>query len=128
MNKILIISGQRSEREALEQALQEVVEGGAELFVAEKRGDALEIIKNEVPQLVFLDAEGVDDQGWDHEGVHVVWIYPRGVEGQAGKDCLHKPLKPHQVLEKCRASLIPESVARVPPRCEADNCDRDVPH
>lgn len=116
-NKVLIVDSNPKECQQLEQILQEVVEDGGELFFADKREDGLAIIANEHPQLVFLDNRlvGDNEDEWVEEGVHVVVMRDRHEPHQKSEDFVLKPLKPHQVLEKCRGVLKKEPAPQIPP-------------
>lgn len=116
MNKVLIVAVQDREAEELEQILQEVVEGGGELFFANTTVEGLTILKREHPQLVFLDADLLEDEEkWLHDGVHIVLMCSKEAVPQASEDILIKPFKPYQVLEKCHGSLGQAASSQVPP-------------
>ena len=53
--KILIVDDEAHIRMLIEQTLEELEDEGVEFFTAENGEDALEIIQEEKPQLVFLD-------------------------------------------------------------------------
>jgi DNA-binding response OmpR family regulator len=116
-NKILIVEAAVQERDQLEQMLQEIVEEGGELFFAGTREDGMAILKKEQPQLVFLDASflGEGEGVWVHEGVHVILMRRKHELRQIEEDFVLKPLKRHQVLEKCHAVLRKEPAAKIPP-------------
>lgn len=54
-NKVLIVDDEAHIRMLLEQTLEELEDEGVIFFTAENGEEALEIIKAEEPQLVFLD-------------------------------------------------------------------------
>jgi len=116
-NKILIIYAHAQERDQLEQFLQEIIEEGGELFFADKRENGIAIIKKEHPQLVFLDSllAGEDAKAWMHEGVRIIFMRHKNEYHHKEEDVVFKPLKSHQVLEKCRVWLGREPVAQIPP-------------
>ena len=53
--KLLIVDDESHIRMLIEQTLEELEENGVDFFTAENGEQALEIIKEENPQLVFLD-------------------------------------------------------------------------
>lgn len=116
-NKVLIVDSDPKEREKLEQILQEVVEEGGELFFADKKEDGLALIAKEHPQLVFLDTRhiGENEDEWVERGVHIVIMRARNEPHQKSEDFVLKPLKAHQVLEKCREVLKAEPSPHIPP-------------
>lgn len=116
-NKVLIVDADPKDRQQLEHILQEVVEEGGELFFAGKREEGLAILVKEHPQLVFLDTQlvGENEDEWIEKGVHIVVMCERNEPHQRSEDFVIKPLKSHQVLEKCRAVLGKESVPPIPP-------------
>ncbi len=116
-NKVLIVDANLQERQELEQILQEVVDEGGMLFFAEKREDGLAIIAKEHPQLVFLDTHlvGENEDEWVEKGVYIVVMRARNEPHQKSEDFVLKPLKTHQVLEKCRIALGKESAPPLPP-------------
>lgn len=116
-NKILVVDADKEERRELENILAEIVEAGGEIFFADKRGDGLEILKNERPQLVFLDASlvGENEDEWILEGVQIIVMRDKHETDQKSEDFVVKPLKAHQILEKCQQSLSRESASRIPP-------------
>lgn len=117
LNKILIADPDKDDRKELEQILQEIVEEGGELFFADKKEEALTILKRERPQLLLLDADlmGGDPALWKVEGVHLILMCRKKDLAHTAEQVLHKPFKAHQVLEKCRAWLKEEPAAPIPP-------------
>lgn len=116
-NKVLIVDANAKDRNELEQILQEVVDEGGEIFFAEKKEEGITIVKKERPQLVFLDTGliGENEEEWVWEGVHVVVMRSRNDKQQKSEDFVLKPLKRHQILEKCRATLAKETAPPIPP-------------
>ncbi|HCL81288.1 MAG TPA: response regulator, partial [Nitrospiraceae bacterium] len=55
MHKILIVDDEPHIRLLLEQTLEELEDEGVELLISDNGEDALEAIKTEKPELVFLD-------------------------------------------------------------------------
>ncbi|HEX3768201.1 MAG TPA: response regulator, partial [Puia sp.] len=53
--KILIVDDESHIRSLIEQSLEDLEDNGVDFFTAENGEEALEIIKAENPQLVFLD-------------------------------------------------------------------------
>lgn len=116
-NKILIVHADSEEKIQLEQILQKVVEQGGELFFADRRSEGLKILKKERPQVLFLDAPFVGESGedWLQEGVHIILMRHKNEPHQQSEDFVLKPLKAHQVLEKCHLVLNKEPVSQMPP-------------
>ncbi|BAF59776.1 response regulator [Pelotomaculum thermopropionicum SI] len=65
MPNILIVDDELHIRLLLEQTLEEIEEKGVRLITAGNGEDALEIIKKESPQLVFLDVMMPKMNGFD---------------------------------------------------------------
>lgn len=101
-NKILIVDESQTQQDQLEEILRPVIQRGGELFFAKEKKRALEIMKKELPQLVFVEASFVQEKPkeWEMKGVHVVVICQRHEEVK-GKDFIVRPFRAHQVLEKC---------------------------
>ena len=116
-NKILIVDADQKECQELEQILQEVVDAGGELFFAYKREEGIALIAKEHPQLVFLDTHlvGENEDEWIEKGVHIVVMRTKSEPHQKSEDFVVKPLKSHQVLEKCRSVLGIKSAPPLPP-------------
>lgn len=100
MNKILLVTSQQEERAFLEEVLYEVVQSGGELFFAATQDQALKIVKQEKPQLIFVDKE-LDGP---YEG-HIVIICDQAASLQERTDYLIRPLQSKKILEKCGAYL-----------------------
>lgn len=115
INKILIVDSNEKERSQLEKILQEVIQKGGEIIIAEKREDGLAIIERDHPQLVFLDARILGDKKeWELKGVHIVVMRGKNEEQLPDEDSILKPFKAQQVLEKCHAFLSNEPPAFIP--------------
>lgn len=116
-NKILIVAANAHESSELENMLRAIVETGGELFFAEKEEDGLAIFKQEKPRLVFLDVRFAQKgpEKWKQADVHVVLMRHKHESDFGMTDYILKPLKPYQVLEKCRAVLDPEPAPMMPP-------------
>ena len=114
--KILVASNHEEDREALEEILGSFLQKGGELIFAKKRAEALMLMKQEIPQILFLDNSFVGDcNDWVQEKTHVILM--RNIEDNSmhGEDFVDRPLKPDQVLEKCRATLESLTALRLPP-------------
>jgi two-component system alkaline phosphatase synthesis response regulator PhoP len=115
--KILIVDDEAYIRLLIEQALEELEDEGVELLTADNGEEALERIKEEKPDLVFLDVMMPKMNGFDvcqavkHElglkKVYIVILTAKGQEidkqkGQAvGVDTyMTKPFDPDELLEK----------------------------
>lgn len=116
MAKILIVDDESCIRELLQDCLECFVAKGVELLAADNGIDALEIIRREKPDLVFLDimlprlngyevcALVKDDPGLNQ--VHVVMLSAKGLEfdrqkGHAmGADLyMSKPFMPSELID-----------------------------
>lgn len=120
--KILIVDDEAHLRMLIQQTLEEMEDEGVELLTASDGEAALEAIKAETPQLVFLDVMMPKLSGFDvcsrvkHTlgltGVYIVLLTAKGQEfdkqkGQeAGADLyMTKPFDPDALLGKARAVL-----------------------
>lgn len=120
--KILIVDDEAHLRMLIQQTLEELEDEGVELLTAADGEAALEAIKAETPQLVFLDVMMPKLSGFDvcsrvkHTlgltDVYIVLLTAKGQEfdkqkGQeAGADLyMTKPFDPDALLEKARAVL-----------------------
>jgi len=120
--KILIVDDEAHLRMLIQQTLEELEDEGVELLTAADGEAALEAIKAETPQLVFLDVMMPKLSGFDvcsrvkHTlgltDVYIVMLTAKGQEfdkqkGQeAGADLyMTKPFDPDALLEKARAVL-----------------------
>jgi two-component system, OmpR family, alkaline phosphatase synthesis response regulator PhoP len=103
--KLLIVDDEAHIRMLLEQTLEELEEDGVSFFSAQNGEEALEIIKSENPQLVFLDVMVLDK-------VYIVLLTAKGQEldrqkGQeVGADLyMTKPFDPEMILKKAKEVL-----------------------
>ena len=120
--KLLIVDDESHIRMLIEQTLEELEENGVEFFTAENGEQALEIIKTENPQLVFLDVMMPKMNGMEVcrrvkkelaiEGVYIILLTAKGQEvdrlkGQeVGADVyMTKPFDPEALLNKAREVL-----------------------
>ena len=120
--KILIVDDEPHIRLLLEQTLEELEDKGVELLFAGNGEAALEIIKNEKPQLVFLDVMMPKMNGFDvcnsvkHElGIQDVYIIMLTAKGQefdreksieVGADMFTtKPFDPDEIISKSQEVL-----------------------
>ena len=122
MPKILIVDDEPYIRLLLEQTLEELEDDGVELITADNGEAALDIIRNEAPEIVFLDVMMPKMNGFDVcntvknelglTGVYIVLLTAKGQEfdKQKGMDVgadiyMTKPFNPDEVLEKARTVL-----------------------
>ena len=115
--KILIVDDEAYIRLLIEQALEELEDEGVELLTADNGEEALETIKEEKPDLVFLDVMMPKMNGFDvchavkHElGLEKVYIVILTAKGQevdkqkgqtVGVDTyMTKPFDPDELFEK----------------------------
>lgn len=120
--KILIVDDEPHVRLLIEQTLEELEDEGVKLLFAENGEVALEIIKSEKPQLVFLDVmmpkmNGFDVCNWvKHklglEDVYIVMLTAKGQEFdrqksiEVGADMYTtKPFDPDEILKKSQEVL-----------------------
>lgn len=121
-NKVLIVDDEAHIRMLLEQTLEELEEEGVIFFTAENGEEALEIIKTEKPQLVFLDVMMPKMNGMEVcrrvkkelmlDEVFIALLTAKGQEldrlkGQeVGADLyMTKPFDPEVILNKAREVL-----------------------
>ena len=120
--KILIVDDEPHIRMLIEQTLEELEDEGVHFFTASNGEEALEIIQEEVPGLVFLDVmmprlNGMEvcrrvkkELSLDH--VYIILLTAKGQEldRQKGQDVgadvyMTKPFDPEIVLSKARSVL-----------------------
>ncbi|MCL1467938.1 response regulator [Argonema galeatum] len=117
--KVLIVDDEPHIRILMEQTLEELEDEGVELLMAENGEKALETIKREKPQLVFLDVMMPKMSGFEvcsavkkdlgMRDVYIIMLTAKGQEfdKQKGNDVgadlyMTKPFDPDEVLEKAR--------------------------
>jgi two-component system alkaline phosphatase synthesis response regulator PhoP len=122
MPKVLIVDDESFIRFLLEQTLEELEDEGVELISADNGETALEIIKAESPNIVFLDVMMPKMNGFDvcnkvknELGMHEVYIVLLTAKGQefdkqkgidVGADIyMTKPFNPDDVLAKAKEIL-----------------------
>ena len=122
MPKVLIVDDESFIRFLLEQTLEELEDEGVELISADNGETALEIIRTELPDIVFLDVMMPKMNGFDvcnkvknELGLHDVYIVLLTAKGQefdkqkgidAGADIyMTKPFNPDDVLAKAKEIL-----------------------
>lgn len=122
MPKVLIVDDEPFIRLLLEQTLEELEDEGVELITADNGETALDIIRSEAPEIVFLDVMMPKMNGFDVcnavkkelglSGVYIVLLTAKGQEfdKQKGMDVgadvyMTKPFNPDEVLEKARNIL-----------------------
>ncbi len=120
--KLLIVDDEAHIRMLLEQTLEDLEEEGVSFFSAENGEEALEIIREENPQLVFLDVMMPKMNGMEVcrkvkkelklDGVYIVLLTAKGQEldrqkGQeVGADLyMTKPFDPEVILDKAKEIL-----------------------
>jgi DNA-binding response OmpR family regulator len=120
--KILIADDEALVRLLIEQTLEDLEDEGIELLTADNGADALEIIKSERPDLVFLDIMMPHVNGFDvcntvknELGMRDVYIIMLTAKGQrfdkqrgeeVGTDIyMTKPFDPDELLEKVEEVL-----------------------
>ncbi|NET58765.1 MAG: response regulator [Symploca sp. SIO2E6] len=120
--KILIVDDEHYIRMLLEETLEDLEDEGVELLTATNGAEALETIKTEKPQLVFLDVMMPKMNGFDVcnivknelnlADVYIIMLTAKGQEfdkqkGQeVGADLyITKPFDPDEVVEKSLAIL-----------------------
>jgi two-component system alkaline phosphatase synthesis response regulator PhoP len=120
--KLLIVDDESHIRSLIEQTLEELEDDGVDFFTAENGEQALEIIKAENPQLVFLDVMMPKMNGMEvcrrvkkelnMEDVYIILLTAKGqeldrIKGQeVGADVyITKPFSPEAILKKAREVL-----------------------
>ena len=122
MKKILIVDDEFHIRLLLEQTLEDLEDEGVELLTADNGEDALEKIKSEQPNLVFLDVMMPKMNGFDVcnqvkkvlgiQDIYIIMLTAKGQEfdKQKGENVgadlyLTKPFDPDEVLSKSQEIL-----------------------
>jgi two-component system alkaline phosphatase synthesis response regulator PhoP len=117
MPKILIADDEPHIRLLLEQTLEEVEDAGVDILMADNGESALELIKSEKPDLVFLDVMMPRMNGFDvcnavkneckMEGTYVIMLTAKGQEfdkkkGQEVRADLYltKPFNPDEIVSR----------------------------
>jgi two-component system, OmpR family, alkaline phosphatase synthesis response regulator PhoP len=120
--KILIVDDEPHIRMLIEQTLEELEEEEVTFFTAENGEEALKIISEEKPQLVFLDVMMPKMNGMDVcrkvkkelaiDGIYIVLLTAKGQELdrqkglEVGADVyMTKPFNPETLLSKARSVL-----------------------
>lgn len=115
--KILIVDDEAYIRLLIEQTLEDLEDQGVELLTADNGEDALEIIRDEKPRLVFLDVMMPKLNGFDvcnavkndlgMKDIYIVLLTAKGQEydrhkgDQVGADLyMTKPFDPDELLKK----------------------------
>lgn len=122
MPKILIADDEPHIRLLLEQTLEELEDEGVELFIVNNGEDALNAIKSEKPELVFLDVMMPKMSGFDvchavkndlgMKDIYIIILTAKGQEfdKQRGSDVgadiyITKPFDPDAILKKAKEIL-----------------------
>jgi len=115
--KILIVDDEPHIRLLLEQTLEDLEEEGVQLLIADNGEEALDTIKTEKPDLVFLDVMMPKMNGFDVcnavknelslKGVYIIMLTAKGQEfdkhkgKEVGADLyMTKPFDPDEVVKK----------------------------
>ncbi|GBE35333.1 alkaline phosphatase synthesis transcriptional regulatory protein PhoP [bacterium BMS3Bbin06] len=117
MPKILIADDEPHIRLLLEQTLEDFEEAGVEIITADNGLDALDVIRNERPELVYLDVMMPGMNGFEVcntvknelgiDGVYIVMLTAKGQEldkvkgSDVGADIyMTKPFNPDRIIDK----------------------------
>lgn len=120
--KILIVDDESHIRMLIEQTLEDLEDEGVELLFAENGRQALELIKQETPDLVFLDVMMPEMNGMEVcqkvkmelklDDVYIILLTAKGqeVDRQKGLEMgadkyMTKPFDPDEMLEIAEAIL-----------------------
>lgn len=121
--KLLIVDDEAHIRMLIEQTLEDLEDEGVEMFFAENGQQALDLIKQEKPDLVFLDVMMPKMNGMEVcqmvkkelglEGVYIILLTAKGqeVDRQNGLDMgadryMTKPFDPDEMLDIATEILI----------------------
>jgi DNA-binding response OmpR family regulator len=119
MSKILIVDDEPFIRQLLELTLEEMEDEGVELLIASNGDEALDLIANKRPCLVFLDVMMPKMNGFEvcnrvknelgMTDLYIVLLTAKGQEFDKGKGrevgadlYMTKPFNPDEVLAKAR--------------------------
>ena len=122
MPKILIADDEPHIRILLEQTLEELEDEGVELIIVGNGADALDSIREENPELVFLDVMMPKMNGFDvcktvksdpvTKEIYIIMLTAKGQEfdKQKGEEVganiyMTKPFNPDEIVEKAREVL-----------------------
>ena len=114
--KVLIADDEAYIRLLIEQSLEELEDKGVQIITADNGANAVQVIKEEKPQLVFLDVmmptmDGFEvcrtiKRDWKIENIYIVLltakgqVYDRQTGEEAGADIyMTKPFDPDELLE-----------------------------
>lgn len=120
--KLLIVDDEPHLRLLLERALQDLEDEGIEIMIATNGEEALQTIKTERPDLVFLDVMMPKMNGFDVcnkvkrelglEDIYIILLTAKGQEFdkqrgiEAGADIyMTKPFNPDEIMQKARGIL-----------------------
>jgi DNA-binding response OmpR family regulator len=119
---VLIVDDEQHIRLLIEQTLEELEDAGVELLTAADGSEALDVVANHHPELVFLDVMMPGKDGFQVAraiktdlgltGTTVIMLTARGqaVDREAGlaagaDDYLTKPVDPDDLLRRARRAL-----------------------